>query len=184
DTGALAALIGAAPFPAVTKPNRLGSSIGVAKVDNADELAAVLPQIFRLDTSALLEPFVPNLVGYNLFVSNFRGRLRTSPIELPKSTAELLDFREKYLPAGGGKTGTKTPGQSSQGMLSLTREINPSLPPEREKDIRAWAEQAFLAVGGTGTPRVDFIGNSLTGELWLNEINPCPGSVGHFFAEA
>jgi D-alanine-D-alanine ligase len=179
----LDALIKDASFPAVIKPNHLGSSIGVAKVDNADELAAVLPQIFRLDRSAVLEPFVPNLVEYNVAVCGFGGAIKTSAIERPKSTSDLLDFRQKYLPTGG-KTGSKVPGQSSQGMLSLTREINPPLPTEQERKIRGWAEQAFVAVGGTGAPRIDFLSNSVTGEVWLNEINPCPGSFGYFLWEA
>jgi D-alanine-D-alanine ligase len=179
----LQALVQNAPFPAVVKPNHLGSSIGVAKVANIDELAAVLPQIFRLDTSAVLEPFVSNLVEYNVAVSRFGDEVRTSAIERPKSTAELLDFKEKYLPRGG-KTGSKSPGQSSQGMLSLTREINPSLPADKEANIRAWAKAAFEAVGGTGAPRIDFIGDSASGEIWLNEVNPCPGSFGFFLWEA
>jgi D-alanine-D-alanine ligase len=176
-------LVRGAAFPAVVKPSHLGSSIGVAKVGNVDELAAVLPQIFRLDTAAVLEGYVANLVEYNVSVSNFGGVLRTSAIERPKSTQELLDFKQKYMPTGG-KASTKAPNQSSQGMLSLTREINPALPPEQEKSIRRWAEQAFTAVGGTGAPRIDFLGNAKTGEIWLNEVNPCPGSFGYFLWEA
>lgn len=176
-------LVRGATFPAVVKPNHLGSSIGVAKVDDVEELAAVLPQIFRLDTAAVLEGYVPNLVEYNVAVCNFGGVLRTSAIERPKSTEELLDFRQKYMPTGG-KVAGKSASQGSQGMLSLTREINPTLPPEREKNIRRWAEAAFTAVGGTGAPRIDFLGNSQTGELWLNEVNPCPGSFGYFLWEA
>jgi D-alanine-D-alanine ligase len=33
-------------------------------------------------------------------------------------------------------------------------------------------------------PRIDFLCNSKTGELWLNEVNPCPGSFGYFLWEA
>ena len=143
----------------------------------------MLPQIFRLDTMAVLEPFVANLVEYNVAVCGFGNKVRTSAIERPKSTAELLDFKQKYAPSGG-KGGSKASGQTSQGMLSLTREINPPLPPEREKKIRHCAEQAFAAVGGTGAPRIDFLGDSVTGEVWLNEINPCPGSFGFFLWEA
>jgi D-alanine-D-alanine ligase len=176
-------LVRNASFPAVIKPNHLGSSIGVAKVSDIEELAAVLPQIFRLDTAAILEPYVPNLVEYNVSVCRYGDTLRTSAIEKPKSTAELLDFRQKYLPSGG-KVAAKTPGQSSQGMLSLTREINPSLPPNQEEKIREWAEQTFLAVCGTGAPRIDFLGDSRSGEIWLNEVNPCPGSFGYFLWEA
>jgi D-alanine-D-alanine ligase len=184
ERAALEALVRDVAFPAVVKPNHLGSSIGVAKVTSVDELAAVLPQIFRLDTSAVLEAFVPNLVEYNIAVSRFGDVLRTSAIERPKSAAELLDFKQKYLPKGVSKTGTKVPGQSSEGMLSLTREINPNLPPETEAKIRRWAEQAFAAVGGTGAPRIDFLSDGKTGEVWLNEVNPCPGSFGFFLWEA
>jgi len=176
-------LVRGATFPAVVKPNHLGSSIGVAKVDDVEELAAVLPQIFKLDTAAVLEVYVPNLVEFNVAVCGFGGTVRTSAIERPKSTEELLDFRQKYLPTGG-KAATKAPNQSSQGMLSLTREINPALPPEQGKSIRQWAHKAFVAVGGTGAPRIDFLGNSQTGEIWLNEVNPCPGSFGYFLWEA
>ena len=183
ERSTLEAAVRGASFPAVIKPNHLGSSIGVAKVSSVDELAAVLPQIFKLDTSAVLEAFVPNLVEYNVAVSGFSGKVRTSAIERPKSTQELLDFKQKYLPTGG-KSATKAPGQSSQGMLSLTREINPTLPPEQEQKIRRWAENAFVTVGGTGAPRIDFLGNAQTGEIWLNEVNPCPGSFGYFLWEA
>ena len=185
---ALAELVQGIPFPAVIKPNHLGSSIGVAKVKDVEELAAVLPRIFKLDSQAILEPFVPNLVEYNVAVCGFGDDIQTSAIERPKGTAELLDFKQKYM-AGGSKSGTKsagakTSGQPSQGMLSLTREINPVLPTEYEANLRRWAAQMFAAVGGSGAPRIDFIANSQSGEVWLNEVNPCPGSFGFFLWEA
>lgn len=184
---ALTALVGDLPFPAVIKPNHLGSSIGVAKVKDIEELAAVLPAIFKLDTKAILEPFVPNLVEYNVAVSAVTGEVRTSAVERPKTSAELLDFKQKYMPGGakaGAKSGGKTSGQPSQGMLSLTRDINPQLPEAYETNLRRWAEQMFEAVGGTGAPRIDFIANGVSGEVWLNEVNPCPGSFGFFLWEA
>ncbi|MEM9046996.1 MAG: D-alanine--D-alanine ligase, partial [Pseudomonadota bacterium] len=92
---------------------------------------------------------------------------------------------EKYLSGGGSKkTGSKTPGQSSEGMLSLTRELNPQMPQGLEGKVRGMAVTAFEAVGGTGAPRIDFIGNEVTGEIWFNEVNPCPGSFGYFLWEA
>lgn len=182
---AVADAVGNAKFPACVKPCHLGSSIGVAKVDDMEELREVLPSIFRLDPVAIMEPFVPNLVEYNIAVSSFDGDVRTSAIECPKRVSELLDFKEKYMSGGGGKKGgSKSPGTASEGMLSLTRDINPDIPAELEANIRAWAAAAFHSVGGTGAPRIDFLGNSETGELWLNEVNPCPGSFGYFLWEA
>ena len=182
---AVAEAVGNAKFPACVKPCHLGSSIGVAKVDDMAELREVLPSIFRLDPVAIMEPFVPYLVEYNVAVSAFGGKVRTSAIERPKRSAELLDFKEKYMSGGGGKKGgSKAPGTASEGMLSLTRDINPVIPEALEANIRDWATAAFAVVGGTGAPRIDFLGNSETGELWLNEVNPCPGSFGYFLWEA
>lgn len=182
---ALEEAIGNAQFPACVKPCHLGSSIGVAKVDNMEELREILPVIFRLDPVAVIEPFVPNLVEFNVSVSCFGGEMRTSAIERPKRASELLDFREKYMSGSRGeKSGVKSPGSPSEGMLSLTRDINPEIPPELEINIKKWAVAAFEAAGGTGAPRIDFLGDEETGELWFNEVNPCPGSFGYFLWEA
>ena len=182
----LGPIVGDLKGPWIIKPTHLGSSIGVAKVADLEELADVLPTIFQYDTSAILEPFVENMVEYNVAVARFGGEVRTSAIERPKRTEELLDFKEKYLSGGGKKTGggAKTPGQSSEGMLSLTRELNPTMPQGLEEKVRNWAAQVFETVNGTGAPRIDFIGNEVTGEIWLNEVNPCPGSFGYFLWEA
>lgn len=176
-------------FPCILKPCNLGSSIGVGKANDIEEAMAILPGIFKYDSAAMAEPFVPNLVEYNVAVTHAFGAPRTSAIERPKATAELLDFRQKYMSGGGGKaggakTGTKSPGAISQGMLSLTRELNPPLPPEAERLIRDSALRLFAAAGGAGAPRIDFLSDGRTGEIWMNEVNPCPGSFGYFLWEA
>lgn len=180
--------MGAITFPCIVKPSHLGSSIGVAKANNVEELRASLPRVFEYDNAAIVEPFVENLAEYNVAVSKAFGPVRISAIERPKATEELLDFKQKYLSGSGsktgGRTGTKTVGAISEGMLSLTRELNPALPPGMEKNIKRWALAMFEAVDGTGAPRIDFICNSRTGEIWLNEVNPWPGSIGYFLWEA
>jgi D-alanine-D-alanine ligase len=184
---ALAAPLADIGFPCIVKPVHLGSSIGVGKADDIEEVRALLAAIFRLDTDALIEPFVPNLVEYNVSVARFGGEARCSAIERPKRVEALLDFRQKYLSGSdgdGSKAGGKNLARPSEGMLSLTREINPVLPGQQAPDIRRWATAAFDAVGGTGAPRIDFLCNEATGEIWLNEVNPCPGSFGFYLWEA
>jgi D-alanine-D-alanine ligase len=176
-------MMGDLSFPVIVKPSHLGSSIGVAKANSIDEVAACLPGVFEYDDTAILEPFVPHLVEYNIAVASMNGKTVTSAIERPKAKDELLDFKQKYL-SGGNKSGTKSPGQSSEGMLSLTREINPPLSSEAESNIRTWAVRMFESIQGTGAPRIDFIGNAQSGEIWLNEVNPWPGSIGYFLWEA
>ncbi|MCB9982478.1 MAG: D-alanine--D-alanine ligase [Rhodospirillales bacterium] len=197
EEGALKGIMGEVKFPCIVKPSHLGSSIGVAKAKNIEELRASLPGIFEYDDAAIIEPFVENLVEYNVAVSKaFDGTVRCSAIERPKATEELLDFKQKYLSGKDSKTGqklgggandeggAKIPGAISQGMLSLTRELNPDLKAGQAQNIKDWAMAMFRAVEGTGAPRIDFIGNQKTGELWLNEVNPWPGSIGYFLWEA
>lgn len=172
-------------YPVCVKPCHLGSSIGVAKCNNASEVGASLPAIFKFDTAAIVEPFVENLVEYNVaLLRGGDGDVQISALERPKASDELLDFKQKYLSGGDNKAGQKMPGQSSEGMLSLTRELNPELPAETRGNIINWGRKLFDILDGTGSPRIDFIGNSETGEIWMNEINPCPGSLGYFLWEA
>lgn len=172
-------------FPVCLKPCNLGSSIGVGRANNLAELIELLPNIFKYDHTAILEPFVENLIEYNISVGKINHQLVTSAIEIPKCHGDLLDFKQKYLSSGnqGNKFGTKS-AEISSGMLSMTRELNPTLDPKLEQNIRNWAELAFTSLQGSGFPRLDFISNSKTGEIWLNEINPCPGSFGFYLWEA
>ncbi|MGH1403663.1 MAG: D-alanine--D-alanine ligase [Alphaproteobacteria bacterium] len=186
----IAKLLEPVGFPCIIKPAHLGSSIGVAKVNSPEEAKASLPAVFEYDAVAIVEPFVENLIEYNVSVSKLMGCIKTSAIERPKSSEELLDFKQKYMSGGSGKNGgmkmggNKTFSTASEGMLSLTRDINPDIPKDMEENIRKWAAGVFGAIDGTGAPRIDFIGNSETGEIWMNEVNPCPGSFGYFLWEA
>jgi D-alanine-D-alanine ligase len=171
-------------FPLIVKPVHLGSSIAVVKADNMGDVQAALPTIFRFDDQALVEPFVDNLVEFNVSVRKVNGIIRTSAIEKPKRTAELLDFVSKYMSGGDNKTGGKNPGELKPGLIGLTREIGPNLNEEFESTLCRWAMTCFSLLGATGAPRVDFLSNSESGELWLNEVNPCPGSFGFFLWEA
>lgn len=180
----LQSLVGNLSFPVIVKPVHLGSSIGVAKASSVEEIRAALPPIFQLDDEAVIEPFVQNLVEYNVAVRRDGNEVVTSAIEQPKSYDVLLDFRAKYCSSDGDGDGDKILGTSSQGMLSLTRTINPALNSTIIGKIRKWAVICFSLLNGNGAPRIDFISNSKTGEVWLNEVNPCPGSLGYFLWEA
>ena len=100
------------PFPVIVKPSHLGSSIGVARATSIEELRGGLSTIFRLDTHAIVEPFVENLVEYNVAVRRTADGVITSAIERPKTDKDLLDFRAKYLSGGSDSKGkgSKQPG--------------------------------------------------------------------------
>ena len=158
----LAEVVGNAKLPACVKPCHLGSSIGVAKVDDMEQLREVLPSIFRLDPVAIVEPFVTNLVEYNVSVSRFGGEIRTSAIERPKRASELLDFKEKYMSGGGGKKGgTKAPARQVRACCRSPAISIPISPPNwkrisangRRRLLRLWAVPARRALISSVTKR-------------------------------
>jgi len=173
------------PFPLIVKPSNLGSSVGVSKADDMDGLVASLMTVFRLDKSAIVEPFVPNLVEYNIAVRRAPdGNVQTSAIERPLSKTEVLDFKNKYL-AGGTPGGPKLNTGPSEGMASLNRVLDPEeLSGAQEAQIRETSTTIFVALDLAGSVRIDFLCNSKTSELWFNEANTIPGSFAYFLWEA
>ncbi|GAK34462.1 D-alanine--D-alanine ligase [Iodidimonas nitroreducens] len=175
----LEAILGDQPFPVIAKPRRLGSSVGVQIARTIDDLEAALSLIFRMDHGALIEPLVPHLVEYNVAVMRRGGEICTSAIEKPLKSSDFLDFNTKYRAGEGG--GPKLDDAPSLGMASLSRDINPQdLSPANEALLRSAASTAFDLLDLAGTVRIDFLCNSQTGDLWLNEINSIPGSFAYF----
>ena len=177
--------LGTDPFPLIVKPSNLGSSVGVSRAADMDGLIASLMTVFRLDKSAIVEPFVDNLVEYNIAVRRTpAGAVETSTIERPLSKSDVLDFKNKYL-AGGTPGGPKLDTGPSEGMASLNRVLNPEeLSAAQETVVRDTATKIFEALDLAGSVRVDFLCDGKTGELWFNEANTIPGSFAYFLWEA
>ncbi len=177
--------LGKEVYPLIVKPCNLGSSVGVNKANDMDGLIAALMTAFRLDSEAIIEPFVPNLTEYNIACMNGEnGTILTSAIERPAREAELLDFKNKYL-AGGSSEGPKLDSGPSAGMVSLNRTLNPEeLTTDQDSFIRKTASDLFSEVKLAASVRVDFLCDSETGDIWLNEANTIPGSFAYFLWEA
>lgn len=169
-------------YPICAKPANLGSSIGVFKVNNKEELSSALLDIFKMDTEAILEPFVENLVEYNIAVmKNLDGEIITSVIEKPNNENTFLSFSDKYLSENGAKKkGTNLSAMPSEELIESRRKFAPNLTEKQTKFICDSAKTLFSAMGATGNPRIDFLSNEKTGEIWLNEVNPIPGSFAFY----
>ncbi|MDR2760586.1 MAG: hypothetical protein LBB09_01935 [Rickettsiales bacterium] len=186
-------------FPIIIKPTSLGSSVGVAKVNNSEELNMAILRVFGLGDDAMAEPFVENLEEYNISVTRaFTGEISTSVIERPdKKKSDILGFNEKYLSGdegkiGGGKLGWKfggeklpNYGEGRSEYFSQTHRIDPEeLTVEQKENIVKWATDIFEALDCSGVARIDFLRNSKTKEFYFCEINTIPGSLAFYLWEA
>jgi D-alanine-D-alanine ligase len=150
------------PFPLIIKPCRLGSSIGVSVVKEKSELDYALDVAFEFDSDVLIEPFIANIKEYNL-AGCYTDHWEFSIIEEPHKE-EFLDFDKKYLD-----------------FSRDTKVIAADIP----SDIADLIFESFQNIYGKlfsgSIIRCDFF--EVDGEIYLNEINPIPGSMANYLFE-
>lgn len=144
-------------LPVFVKPNNGGSSIGMSKVKQADELQAALDKAFEEDDQVLVEEFIK---GRELTIGVFKskGEVIALPITEIIAKNEFFDFEAKYEGA--------------------SEEITPAIIDEviAEK-IRAEARKAYAVFNCSGLVRIDFIYEEETGNPFMLEINTVPGQT-------
>ena len=171
-------------YPVIVKPINCGSSIGISKADNREELTESLADAFTYSDRILAERAIVSLREINCSVLGDGDSAEASECEEPVGSDEILSFNDKYV--GGSKGGSKGGAKSdadAKGMASLKRKIPAPITPEQRDYIRKTAVDAFLALGCSGVARIDFLLDSSTGEIFFNEINTIPGSLSFYLWE-
>jgi len=143
-------------FPLFVKPSRSGSSVGVSKVKNIDELLPAIEKALKEDNKVLIEKAVIGSEIEVAVLSDKDGNVITSPPAEILSGAEFYDYDAKY-------------SKNSK----YTYNIPANLSEKISKKVRFYAEKIFKILGGKGIARVDFFVNSDT--IVFNEINTLPG---------
>lgn len=181
-------------YPVIVKPLNLGSSVGVCKAKDRNALKKALENAFSFASVALAENAVEHLKEINCSVLGDRYDATASVCEEPVGGEDILSFGDKYL--NGGKSATKTGGaktvgcktasgaKSASGMANLKRKIPAEISPELEARVRELSVRAFQALGCSGVTRIDYLYNTESGELYLNELNTIPGSLSFYLWEA
>ena len=170
------------PFPVFVKPANLGSSIGISKAANEDELAGALDVAASYDRRILIEKGIEDMEEINCAVLGFDGECEASVTEMPVKWSEFLSFDEKYLRGSGGKCGAKS-APAKGGMASLSRRMPAPISAELTKQVEDLAIKAFNALDCRGVARVDFLHDKADGRLYIGEINTIPGSLSYYLWE-
>lgn len=162
-------------FPLFIKPCNLGSSIGVSIATDRLSLERGLARAFSVDLQVMLEPCIEKIMEINVSVMKEKEPT-VSVVEIPVAADRVLTFEDKYLRHGGKKT-----GNTSEGMASLTRVIDPKdLDPNIRDKVRSLALDSFKALNCEGVVRFDFIVDLKSGNLYFNELNVLPGSIAFY----
>jgi len=162
-------------YPAFVKPAALGSSIGVSRASNREELEKAIDLAASYDRRILVEVGINNPVEINCAALGYGEDVMTSVCEMPvPSTGDkFLNFFEKYLRNAGAK------GESSRGMKSLSRVVPAPIGEELTGRIQKLTRDIFKIMDCRGTVRVDFILDE-NDVLYVNEPNTIPGSLAFY----
>lgn len=156
-------------FPLFVKPTHLGSSIGISRVKNRDELNDAIEVAAYYDNKILIEQEVPNLIEVTVPIIGDRS-LEVALVERPLLSGDFFDFDTKYM-KNGKKSGVKQSG--AQGYSELPAKLNNKL----YEKVVATAKTAYRSVECEGMARIDLLIDSKAEIVYFNEINPLPGSL-------
>ena len=166
-------------YPAFIKPAALGSSIGVSRAKNREELERALDVAASYDRRILVEVGVVHPVEINCAAVGYGEDVRASVCEMPvpSSNDTFLDFWQKYL------RNASTKGEDSRGMKSLSRVVPAPIGDELTSRIQTMTCDIFKLLDCCGTVRVDFILDQ-NDMLFVNEPNTIPGSLAFYLWKA
>lgn len=142
-------------FPVFVKPSNSGSSVGINKAENEDELEEYIKYAAKFDNKVLIEEGIIGkevecaVLGNEDIISSNVGEI--------KAVDEFYSFDAKYK------------NQESKTLIpaNISEEIS--------REIRKLAVKAFKAIDGKGLSRVDFFVEDKTNKIYINEINTLPG---------
>ena len=155
DVSNLEAICSRFEFPVFVKPANLGSSVGISKARNCEELKPALELAASYDRKVIVER---GIIGreFECSVLGNDDPVAAVPCEILPSK-DFYDYDDKYL-------------------LDKAETVIPAnLSPEQTAELQKLAVECYRAVECEGMARVDFLLENATGKLYINEINTIPG---------
>jgi len=142
-------------FPMFVKPANLGSSVGISKVRNLEELLPAVDLASSFDRKVIVERGITGR-EFECAVLGNDEPVAATPCEILPSR-DFYDYDDKYV-------------------LDQAQTVIPAhLSPEQTAEMQRLAIECYQAVECEGMARVDFLLEAATGKFYINEINTIPG---------
>jgi D-alanine-D-alanine ligase len=158
-------------YPVFVKPANLGSSVGITQAKTREELHQAMEVAAHYDRRLLIEQAVPNVIEINCSVLGFQDP-QASVCEQPIAFQDFLSYEDKYMR-----------GSKASGMKGLSRKIPAPISDELTRRVQEIAIRSFEMLDCRGVARIDFLLDTKTDTLYINEINTLPGSISFYLWE-
>lgn len=137
------------------KPSNSGSSVGISKAHNRQELISGLDEALKYDRKVLVEKAINAKEVEVAVLGNDKPKAGVPGEILPAK--EFYDYEAKY--------------ENAASKLLIPAELND----EKLKEIKELAVRIYKALDCAGMARVDFLVDKDTLDIYLNEVNTIPG---------
>ena len=161
-------------YPVIVKPANLGSSVGIGKAADREQLVKCIDEAEKFSTRIIVEHMVEQLKEINCSVLGDADEHQSSVCEEPIKSGDFLSYEDKYM--GGTKT--------NAGMQASAKRIPAELAPEMTERIREIAGETFRVLSCHGVSRIDVMIDEKDDSVYVNEINTIPGSLSFYLWEA
>lgn len=158
-------------YPLIIKPARLGSSIGIEKALNEEELIEKIDKVFLYSNRLIIEELIDNINEYNCACFRYNNKLYTSLVEEVKTNNDFLTFSDKYI------------SENKKLKENESRIIPASISKELEDRIKEVTKDIYQILGFSGVIRIDYIYDKTKQKLFFNEVNTIPGSYAFYLYE-
>ncbi len=142
-------------LPLFIKPNNGGSSIGMSKVHDREDMEAAIQNAFKEDDQVLIEEMITGR-EFTVGVFKTKGNIIVLPITEVKSQKDFFDYEAKYQ----GASTEETPAKIDELVADK---------------IRDTVKKIYSIFNCRGVVRIDFIYNEENGQPYMLEINSIPG---------
>lgn len=188
-------------YPLIVKPGNLGSSVGIKKASNKVELEEAIEFAMEFADRVIVEKAVENLKEINCSCIGNLSESETSVCEEPFFSDEILSYADKYIGdgkssggtiAGGKGTSIKFGSKNASGVKGAkggnsqfsNKKIPADISKEKTEEIQNLTKEVFKILGCSGVARVDFLIDTKTDKVYVNEINTIPGALSYYLWEA
>ncbi len=144
-------------LPLIIKPVHEGSSVGMSKVEKAEDLAEAIAKATQHDAVVMAEKWI---TGREFTISFLNGQALPVIRLQPPADVAFYDYEAKY------------------NRNDVEYGIPCGLTPVEEKQLQEVCTRAFQAVGASGWGRIDAMQDE-QGNFWLLEVNTVPGMTSH-----
>ncbi|HRA91841.1 MAG TPA: D-alanine--D-alanine ligase, partial [Acinetobacter sp.] len=144
-------------LPVIIKPVHEGSSVGMSKVEKAEDFAAAIEKATQHDAVVMAEKWI---TGREFTISFLNGQPLPVIRLQPPADVAFYDYETKYQ------------------RDDVEYGIPCGLSPAEEQTLQSLCLRAFQAVGAEGWGRIDAMQDQ-QGNFWLLEVNTVPGMTSH-----